>query len=149
MSVFNYHLRGMISLEVFLQVELDHVLLAAKVAVVDRARFPRDVHLDLLAGAEGGRGVDEGGDPLVRGSDVILDGLDVVELSGAVLALVDLVGPPVVLMVCLDVVTLANFQWILFTTEATIIFDIAVWMLPELVLDCNCHSLKCFLADIT
>ena len=133
----------------FLQIKLDHVLLATQMTIVDRTGFSRDVHLDLLAGPQGGHRVHQGNHPLVTGPDVILDGLHVVELGGAVLALVDLVGPPVVLVVCLDVVTLANFQWILFTTEATIIFDIAVWMLPELVLDCNCHSLKCFLANIT
>ena len=41
----------MICLEVLLQVELDHVLLAAEVAVVHGARLSGDVHLDLLARA--------------------------------------------------------------------------------------------------
>ena len=117
--------------------------------IVDRTWFSRDVHLDLLAGAQGGHGVHQGNHPLVTGPDVVLDGLHVVKLRGAVLALVDLVRPPVILMIGLDVVTLANFQWILFTTEATIIFHIAVWMFPELVLNCNCHSFKCFTTNIT
>ena len=139
----------MIGLEVLLQVELDHVLLAAKVAVVDRARLPRDVHLDLLAGAEGGRGVDEDSDPLVRGSDVILDGLHREELSSAVLALVQLVSTPVSLVIILDVVNFANLQRKLFSTKPAKILDITIWMLSELVLNRHGHCVKTLCTNIT
>ena len=66
--------------------KLDHVLLATEVAVVHGAWLAGDVHLNLLAGAQDGHGVEEGGDPLVRGPDVVLYPLHREELSGAVLA---------------------------------------------------------------
>ena len=139
----------MIGLEVLLQVELDHVLLAAEVAVVDGARLPRYVHLDLLAGAEGGHGVDEGGDPLVRGPDVILDGLHREELSSAVLALVQLVSPPVSFVITLDMVNFANLQRILFSAKPAKIFDITVWVLSELVPNRHGHCFKILCTYIT
>ena len=139
----------MIRLEVFLEVELDHVLLAAEVAVVHRARLPRDVHLDLLAGPERGHGVDEGGDPLVRAADVVLDGLLHEELGAAVLALVQLVAPLLLLVVRLDVVDLADLERVLLATEAAVVLHVAVWMLPELVLDGDGDGLENLLTNIT
>ena len=132
----------MICLQMLLQVELDHVLLAAEVAVVHGARLPGDVHLDLLAGAEGRHGVDEGGDSLVGGPDVILDRVHCEELGGAVLALVKLVGSPVGFVITLDMVNFANLQRILLSAKPAKILDITVRMLSELMLNSHSHCVK-------
>ena len=78
-----------------------------------------------------------------------LDGLLFEELCGAIFAFIQFVGPLILAMIRLDVIDLANLQGELFSTEATIIFDIAVGMFPELVLNGAGHSGKCFLAHIT
>ena len=140
--------QGVTRLQVLPQVELDHVLLAAQVAVVDRARLPGDVHLDLLARPESGDRIDERRDSLVAGPDVVLDGLHSEELGGAVLALVQLAGPSLCPMVGSDVVGLANLQGILFTTEATEVLDVSVGVLLKLVLYSEGHSLKHLTADV-
>ena len=128
--------------------KLDHVLLATEVAVVHGAWLAGDVHLDLLAGAQDGHGVEEGGDPLVRGPDVVLDPLHCEELCGAVPELVQLVGALVCLLVSLDVVYLANLQRILLPTEPAVVLDVAVWLLPELVLDDSCNFLHDSLPEL-
>ena len=127
-------------LDVLLQVELDQVLLAAKVAVEHRARLPRDVHLDLLARAHREHRVDQRADPLVGGSDVELDRVHVEELRGAVFALVDVPALLLCLVLGSDVVLPAYFKWELLSTMGAEVFLLAATVLAEFVLKIECQQ---------
>ena len=127
-------------LDVLLQVELDQVLLAAKVAVEHRARLPCDVHLDLLARAHREHRVDQGADPLVGGSDVELDRVHVEELRGAVFALVDVAALLLCLVLCSDVVFPAYLKWELLSTMGAEVFLLAAAVLAEFVLEIECQQ---------
>ena len=133
-------LRWMHGLDVLLQVELDQVLLSAKVAVEHRACLPRDVHLDLLARAHREHRVDQRADPLVGGSDVELDRVHVEELRGAVFALVDVAALLLCLVLCLDVVLPAYLKWELLSTMGAEVFLLAAAVLAEFVLEIECQQ---------
>lgn len=77
-------LLGVLPLQVLLQVELDDVLGAAQVAVVDGLGLVGVVDLDLLGRRRCRHGFEQGHDSLVGGLDVVALGSHVVEHDAAV-----------------------------------------------------------------